>query len=382
MTAENEQTVLAKLKQLGYHPFFIAEEKGQAAGFRHLLGKITSQEINIFSRQLSDLLNSGLSLVKALSTIQAETNNTNLSSLIEDIQNYVEDGQPFSAALARHPRFFRPVYVSLVKAGEAGGMLDEVMIRLADLGDREDEIKGKIKSAAAYPILLAAVGLTTVFILLTFVIPRFVVMFQDIGQVLPLPTRLLIGVSSFLKKYWWLVLGVLLILILLTRRMKQTREGKLALDIFWLEIPVLGKLTLKIETARFCRTLGTLMENGVPIITALEIVRETITNQKIAVGLAQITEKVREGEKLAGLIKKSGLFPPTVSNLMTVGEEGGRLEKMLLKLADNFEREIERDMKTVTSLLEPSMILVMGSMVGFIVLAMLLPIFRMNLLIK
>lgn len=384
--AENKDNAVTKLQQLGYFPISVYQEGMKSERSTDFsLGffkKVKAKDTGIFTRQLSDLLDSGLTILRALDVLHNQTENLNLKEIIQDLHNYVRDGGSFSEALARHPKIFSNLYISMVKSGEIGGMLDAVLNRLADFAEKEEDVRGKVSASMAYPILLALLGTITIFVLLTFVIPRLVSMFTDIGQVLPLPTRILISVSGFFANYWWLILAVIIIIIFLIRRRGRTREGRYALDIFKLNFPVLGDFIQKTEISRFGRTLGTLLGNGVSIIQSLDAVAEVAANEVLRREMERMRKEVVEGSTLTKAISKSKYFPEFVTNMIAVGEEGGQLEKSLFKMAEAYERESDKTVKLMTSLLEPIMILVMGSIVGFIVISMLLPIFQINLAVR
>ena len=384
--AENKDNAITKLNQLGYFPVSVVEEgikSERSSGLSlNFFSRIAAKDVGIFTRRLSDLLDSGLTILRALDLLYNQTENKNLKEVIQDVSNFVRGGGRFSEALARHPNTFSNLYTSMVKSGETGGMLDAVLNHLADFAEKEEEVRGRISASMAYPILLALLGTITIFILLTFVIPRLVNMFMEIGQALPLPTIILINVSNFFANYWWLILTLISIIVFLIRRRNKTREGRYALDIFKLNFPVLGDFIKKTEIARFARTLGTLLQNGVPIIESLDGVSEVMGNEILRRETERMRSEVVDGSTLSKAMSKAKYFPEFVTNMIAVGEEGGQLEKSLSKVADSYERESDKTVKLMTSLLEPIMILIMGSIVGFIVISMLLPIFQINLAVR
>lgn len=384
--AENKDRAVTKLNQLGYFPITLNEEgiKSERSGGLSLnfFKKVAQKDVGIFTRRLSDLLDSGLTILRALDVLHNQTENQSLKEIIQDVRNFVRDGGSFSDGLTRHPKVFSNLYISMVKSGEVGGMLDAVLSRLADFAEKEEDVRGKIRASLAYPILLAMLGTVTIFILLTFVIPRLVTMFVDMGQTLPLPTRILITISIFFANYWWLILALIFIIVFLIRRKGKTSQGRYALDIFKLQIPILGDFITKTEIARFSRTLGTLLGNGVPIIQSLEGVSEVVGNEVLRRGVERMRLDIVDGATLSKTMAKTKYFPEFVINMIAVGEEGGELEKSLSKVAEAYERESDKTVKLMTTLLEPIMILVMGSIVGFIVISMLLPIFQINLAVR
>lgn len=382
MEAETREQVVDRLQGMGYFPISIVEE----TLLRSKETRVSLEEISvrrndlvIFTRQLSDLLDSGITLLKALNLIEEQTANLSMRQVVSSLAREIKDGKRFSDSLTKFPQVFSRLYVALVKAGEVGGMLDKVLLGLADYLEKEEELKARVRSALAYPILMACVGIATIFILMSFVIPRLSKMFKDIGQNLPLPTLILITIGDFLQKFWWLILAIIIFIFFLIRRRAQSPEGSYLFDQFKLKIPLFGELIRKSEIARFCRTLSTLLKNGVPMLGALDTVIPVISNMVIRKEIEKMYDEVRDGVSLSKVIAKSFYFPPLVSNMIAVGEEGGVLESSLMKVAEAYEREVERVVKVITSLIEPALILVMGTMVGFIVISMLLPIFQLNL---
>ncbi|MCK4402055.1 type II secretion system F family protein, partial [bacterium] len=372
-----------RLAKMNYFVLSItkAEEK---TGFKSSLGifqRISLKHISLFTRQLSDLLDAGVPLLESVAILSKQADNTLLSAVLDEIHTNIKDGKSLSESLAGYPKLFSPLYVNMVSSGETGGILESVLARLADFYEKEDEIKSKIKSALSYPMFMFFAGMGTIIVLLTFVIPKLVVMFEDMGQTLPLPTQILVSASDFIVKFWWVPAAIIFLTIILFKRLKNTKEGGLIIDRWKLAIPLVGKLVQKVEVSRFSRTLATLLENGVPILQSLNIVKNTITNRAISVEIERAAKDVSEGNKLAASLGRGTWIPDFVTNMIAVGEESGSLEKTLLKISDTYARQVDRAAKTLTSLLEPAMILIMGSIVGFIVISMLLPIFQINILI-
>ncbi len=383
--AETKAAAISKLSQMGYFPIDVSEVsglEGRPKGIGYALFRtIGTRDISTFTRQLSNLLGSGVTLLRALNVLVGQTENRYFSGIIQDIHDQVKDGKTLSQNLARHPRFFSSLYVSMVRSGEVGGALEDVLNRLADFSEKEDELRSRIRSAMAYPILMAVVGIGTIIVLLAFVIPRLVTMFEDMGEILPLPTRMLVTLSGWLTSYWWLIAALIFLIIFVVKRRRRSPEGRLAIDRLKLRMPLLGDLIQKAEIARFGRTLGTLLSNGVPILQSIDVVSQTMTNEVLQQEVKKVHSNVAQGLSLTRAIKESSRFPGFVVNLVAVGEEGGLLERSLLRIADTYEREVDRTVKVMTALLEPAMILVMGGVVGFIVISMLLPIFQINVMI-
>lgn len=384
--AENRQQAVGKLNDLGLYILSVEEETAAfiKTSRKHLffVRGVLLRDLSNFTRQLSNLLDSGLTMIRALGVLIGQCENPHLKRIIQLLVDDVKDGATFSSALAKHPKTFSNLYVNMVSSGEISGSLEEVLGRLSDFLERDEETASKIRSSLSYPALMAFVGSVTIFVLLSFVAPRLTVIFLDLGQDLPLPTKLLIAVSSFFAKTWlFIIIGIAVIAVLFNRWVK-TKEGKMAFDGLKLKLPLIAPFIQKAEIARFGRTLGTLIANGVPIVQALGVATRTMDNDIIRQELNEARKDVVEGSTLSMSISKKKYFPSMMINMVAVGEESGSLERSLFKVADTYDIEIDRTVKTITSLLEPSLILFMGLIVGFIVISMLLPIFQLNLMVK
>ncbi|NQT47020.1 MAG: type II secretion system F family protein [Candidatus Omnitrophica bacterium] len=381
--ADSKSLAVDKLTKSGLFPISVEEEPSEAQKIKRreigFFKRIKTSDIALFTRQLSDLLDSGVNLLHALNVLEKQTESLQLKSVIKDLSNFVRDGGTFSEALIQHPKVFSTFFAHMIRAGETGGMLEMVLSRLSLFMEADEDLRARVKAALAYPVLMASVGCMTIVVLITFVIPKLVSLFADLGQELPVPTKLLIGTSNFFANFWPFLLIGIIILIFLYRRIDKTKEGKLAKDRFRLKIPVMGDLIKKSEIATFARTLGSLLNSGVPILDALEVIHNTATDAVLQNEIVTIKKSVSEGEPLAAALDASSYFPPFVTNMVAVGEKGGILEKSLYKVATAYEKETDKVIKVMTSLLEPILILVMGLIVGFIVIAMLLPIFQINL---
>jgi type IV pilus assembly protein PilC len=382
LEAESLTQVTGRLQSMGYFPLQVVSEadkrKGAVEAAKTFTHKVRVSDLATFNRQLADLIGSGIPLVKALGVIQNQTSNEALAAIIGQINQDVSGGDSLAQAMAKHPRVFSKLYTAMVRSGEAGGMLDQVLQRLADFAESDAETRSKIKSALAYPVVMILAGIGAVIILMTVVMPKILKIYTDMNQTLPLPTQILISSNEFLRSYWYFIAGGLVALGILLWRALQTREGKRFIDNSMLRLPVLGEMILKKEVANFARTLGSLLHNGVSILPALEIVIEVLGNQVVVDEVAKIPQNVTQGEGVAAPLKKSKVFPPVVVNMMAIGEETGRLDDVLIKIARSYETEVDRAVKTATSLIEPLIILAMGIVVGFIVIAMLLPIFSID----
>ncbi len=377
------------LREGGIYPVEIhqAKEKESSAlssaleiGF---LQKISAKEVSIFTRQLSTLLGAGIPLVPSFTVLLAQTKNPLLQKILAQIRADLNEGKSLTASMENFPRVFPPFYINMVKAGEASGTINLVLERLADFSESQQELVSKIRSALAYPLIMLLVGSMVILLLMTFVVPKITGIFADMEQTLPMITVVLIAVSNFLKSFWWLILLIIFAGIAAFKYLTEgTQAGRSFWDSFRLRAPVWGSLNLKIAVARFSRTLATLLQSGVPLLSAMEIVRNVVNNVYIGEAINRAAREVEEGQSLAVPLAASGLFPPMVTEMIAIGEQTGSLEKMLNRIAVAYETEAQSDVMVMTSLLEPIMILLMGLIVGFIVFSILLPIFEMNQLVR
>jgi len=302
--------------------------------------------------------------------------------IMAEVKESVNEGNSLAYALSSHPRIFSNIYVNMVRAGEASGSLDVVLDRLADLGEREQALRGRFKAALAYPVFMFFIGTIVLFFLITFIVPSITQIFREMHHTLPIPTVALISISNFLKSFWWLILLAGAAAIVAIRQFKNTPRGRYVWDELKLRIPVLGPINNKMAVARFGRTLGSLLKAGVPLISALQIVRNIVNNVIIADVIDNTVEEIQAGKSLASPLAQSRWFPSIVVQMISVGEQSGELEAMLSKIAETYDRDVESQIMAMTSMLEPVMILVMGLIVGFIVVSILLPIFEMNQMIR
>jgi general secretion pathway protein F len=341
-------------------------------------GRVTRKSVSAFTRQMSALLGASIPIPQALDTLGEEEENPGLKAILLGIGDTVRKGASFSTALEAHPRLFNTLYTSMVRVGEEAGALPKVMTELADLLEHEDEMRGEVMAAVAYPAFVLGFGIITVTVLLTVVLPRLFTMLQEMSSVLPLPTLVLLKVSGFLHHYWpWLLVGAAAAGGGLRWYLK-TPKGAEAWDGFKLRLPVVGAVFRSAALSRFGRTLGTLTGSGVSLLPALKIVENTIGNLVLGKQIANVAEETRGGDSLAGPLRRFNLFPRTIIQMIDVGEETGTLDQMLLKVATIQERHMRARIKTLISLIAPALILVVGSLVGFMVIAILLPIFRMS----
>jgi type IV pilus assembly protein PilC len=340
-------------------------------------GKIKTRDIVIFTRQFSTMINSGLPLVQALDILSRQSENKALQAVTRQVVYDVESGQTVADALRRHPKAFSDLYVNMVAAGEAGGILDTILMRLATFLEKNDALVGKVKSAMIYPAVILSVAVIAIVVLLIFVIPVFENMFASVNLALPLPTRVVIGMSSFLKSYWWAVAGVIWGAIFLLKRYYATSDGRLRIDALLLRLPVLGDLLRKSAVSRFTRTLGTLISSGVSILDGLEITARTAGNRVIQDAIMESRASIAGGDTISAPLQKSQVFPPMVISMIAVGEQTGGLDEMLGKIADFYDTEVDTAVSGLLSLMEPVMIVLLGVVVGGMVVAMYLPIFDM-----
>lgn len=383
MEAPEEREVISKLQSLGYIPIKIGH-RSKARSFSldidlmAFFRRISSKDVMNFTQQLSTLLSAGLPLEKSLSIVAELTEKKEFQNVITEILSGIQEGIAFADVLAKHPRVFSKLYVSMVKAGEAGGVLEMILERLVDFLESSQELKDYITSAMLYPMLLTGVCGLTIILLLTFVIPNFSTMFEDVGGSIPASAQLLLGMSEVLKSYWWVMAGTIGGVYFGIKKYLATENGKFKWDEIKLKLIMVKTLVQKIEVSRFSRTLGTLIQSGVPILQSLNIVKETIGNLVIARSLTGIHEGIKEGEGISKPLKSANTFPSLAIHMITVGEETGRLDEMLLKVADTYDQDVRNAIKRLISLLEPCLILFMALIVGSIVVTMLLAIISVN----
>jgi type IV pilus assembly protein PilC len=344
------------------------------------LQHVPLKQLSVFTRQLATLINAGLPLVKSLYTLTDQLDGY-LKEVVGRITAQVEAGDKFSTALARYPRIFPNVFVNMVRAAELGGMMDEVLKKLAIFLEKEERLKSRVRSALIYPAFVLGIAVIILALLMVFVVPTFSNMFEDLGGDLPVPTQLLIGTSFAVRYSWhWIILGMGA-LVFAYRFLVRLPANRFFVDKVKLHLPVFGKLLEQMAVARFSRTLGTLLKSGVPILGALEAVKDTVGNEVLARATMSVHDSIKEGENISAQMEASGAFPPLVVRMVSVGEESGELDNMLIQIANDYEEEIDITVSGMTSLLEPVLIVLMGLIVGFIVIAMFLPLFTLARLI-
>jgi general secretion pathway protein F len=385
MEASDERAVVTWLRANGYYPIkvgqpgVVTEARPGLVGFPTRLGRAPStQDVLAFTQQLATLLEAGMELDRSLAILLDLTDNQRFRSILRSILADIQAGSSFADSLAKHPRLFSRLYVNMVKAGEASGVMEVILLRLAGFLERSKAVRDEITSAMIYPLLLLLVGGGAIVVMMNFVIPRFAQIFTDAKQLMPLPTRILLAISAFTTDYWWIILAVIVVAWIALRAYLQMEQGKVRWDEFKLQLPLLGSLVREIEVSRFARTFGTLLQSGVPVLAAVAIVKETVTNRVIAGAMVRLQDGVKRGEGISGPLRATGAFPSFSIHMAKVGEETGKLEEMLIRVADTYDERVRRTVKRLTSLLEPVLILSLGAIVGFIVLSMLLAIFSIN----
>lgn len=383
LVGDSESLVLTKLREMGMTP---VEVKKATAGLKMEInlrpGHVKLKQISIFARQFATMVNSGLPILRALSILADQTESKELAKILVEIRNDVEQGSSLSNAMAKHPKAFNNLFVSMTRAGEAGGVLDMVLLELADQIEKEVELRRKIKSAMTYPVVVVCLVLLIMAAMLLFIVPQFESIYASLGGKLPMPTRILLAVSTAFRTYWWaFVIGGGLAHFGL-RRYKKTAAGRARIDAIKIRVPVFGPLFHKVAIARFASTFGMLLKAGVPILQALDIVKDTVDNKVISSAVDDVKGSIREGESIAKPLSKHAVFPPMVVQMMAVGEETGAVDTMLDKVSEFYTQEVSAAVDALTSLIEPLMIAVIGGAVGGAVVALYMPMFNIINLIE
>ena len=383
LQADSEALVIAKLREMAYVPVDVSKK---SAGLQREItlrpGKVKLKIMAVFSRQFATMVNSGLPILRALSILSEQTESKELANVLTRVRLDVEQGFSLSSAMAKHPKVFDNLYVSMIKAGETGGVLDSVLLRLADQIEKEVSLRQRIKSAMTYPVVVLVMVTFILAAMLLFVVPQFESIYAGLGGTLPLPTRLLLAVSEAIRSYWYLFVLFIVMFIIGLRRYKKTESGREVIDRFKLRVPIFGPLFRKTALSRFASTLGVLLRSGVPILQALDIVAETVNNKVISKAVVDVQGSVREGESIAKPLASHAVFPPMVVQMLAVGEETGAVDTMLEKVAMFYDNEVTAAVDSLTSLIEPLMIAVIGGAVGMAVIALYLPMFNIINLIK
>jgi general secretion pathway protein F len=386
--ADSSRTARRKLRAEGIYPTHLEEtqageprDKPSRFQVQFTLQRVRRAELVNTTRQLATLLSAGLPLVSALSGVLEQVKRPALRKVLSQVRERVKEGMSLAAAFQEHPKVFPSVYTAMIHAGETSGTLELVVERLADFGEQQLALQRQVRSTLAYPILMLTVGLGVVVFLMAYVIPKVTQIFVDMKQDLPLPTTVLIGVSEFFHTYWPALVLVLIIVFLAGRHYVKTDAGRSRYHRLLLRLPIVGPIVEKVAMARITRTLGTLLNNGVPLLSAMEIVSNLVNNVILRQAMEEARQEISEGASITTPLARGGIFPPVVIQMISVGEQSGNLEGMLFKIADTFDSEVESSVTTLTSLLGPVMILFLAFFVGYVVLAVLLPIFEMSHLV-
>jgi type II secretion system protein F len=389
LQAESERSALDSLGRMGVFPLEIesrAEDKPGTirapAAPRQIHRKIKSADVALFTRQMADLMRAGVPLNRALHTLATQTTNLTLSETISEIEKQVSGGASLHEALARFPKMFSFLYVSMVRAGETGGFLEDVLHRLALFIEKDQELRSRISSAMAYPILLIVIGSFAVTFLMVFFIPRFSEIFAKMGSSLPLPTQIVMAISYFLRDYWMFAGMGLIALAIGWSRVVATSAGRRVVDRLKIRLPLFGDIVKKNAVSRFSRTLGTLLKSGVAILSALDISKAAMANVVLMEDIDEASAGIKQGKGLAEILRSSRYFPAMVTDMIAVGEEGGNLDEVLINVAESYDVQVERAVRVFVSLFEPALLVVMAAAVGFIVIAMLLPVFNISSMVK
>lgn len=385
LEAQSREEVIDQLHHKGYVPVRIEQgTTGKTEPLEALStkvsGKIRSKDITIFSRQLASLIKSGVPVLRGLRIISDQADNPSFKRVLDDMHASVKDGASVSDALSKYPKIFSSLYVAMVRSGEAGGTLQEVLIRISDYRQKQEEVLSRVRTALAYPALMAFVGLGTIIFMIAFVMPRLMKIFSRMGQELPLPTRIVIKISQHVQQEGvWMAVGAV-VFVFLVRQLGKSRAQRLLLSRLRLRLPMWGDFVLKSELARFSRTMELLIHSNVAILQAIKTAVPTLENEIIKNELMRCAKDLEEGASFGKSLERSKIFPGFMTSLLIVGEESGKLDNALAEIASSYERDTDEAIKVLTSLMEPLMILAMGLVVGFIVVAMLLPIFQMNMM--
>ena len=376
IVADNKEAAVKALQRNNIKIFSIQSQTAKSGtGFG---GKVKPKTLAIFTRQFSVMIDAGLPLVQCLEILAAQQDDKKFKSIIEEVRQDVEQGATLQAALSKHPKAFNDLYVNMVGAGEVGGILDVILQRLSTYIEKAVKLTGKVKGAMTYPIAVITIAAIVVYIIMIKVIPTFTEMYDGVGTGLPAPTKVCIAISKALVDYGWLVAIVIVAITILYRQYYKTTAGKLQIDGMYLKLPVLGDILRKVAVARFCRTLGTLISSGVPILEGMDITARTAGNQVIQNAILTCRDAVEQGRNIAAPLAETKVFPPMVVQMVGVGEATGALDAMLAKVADFYDDEVDNAVAALTSLMEPLIIAILGGVIGFIVVSMYMPIFNMG----
>jgi type II secretory pathway component PulF len=384
MSADSESAVATKLSQLGFVPISIKEAKPEMAlsNFLDRFGRVKFSDLNMFTRQLATLQKAGLPLLSSLSALREQATNRILKDALGQIVRDIEAGVSLSSALGKHPKIFNTLYINMVASGEATGMLDQVLEKLATLGEHDEMIRLRIKAATRYPIIVVIAIIIGFLVLTTFVVPRFARIYSQFTTALPLPTQILLGIHYIVTKFWWLLILIIGLFIFGFNKFINTTPGRLRWDNLKLKVPILGPLVLKLIMSRFTRITGTLLHSGIPILKVLDLASGGVGNVIISRTIANIKTNVIAGKGMIDPMKVSGIFPPVVIQMVSVGEESGKLDELLLHISDYYDTQVDYTINNLTSLIEPILIFVLGCIVLFMALGIFLPMWSLMSLFK
>jgi type IV pilus assembly protein PilC len=376
--AENEKTAVTKLKSQNIRVTTIKKKAGESALFGPKVHKISTRDVVIFTRQFSTMVDAGLPLVQCLDILGKQSDNPTFGETILRVKANIEVGNNLSESLKKFPKIWDQLYCNLVEAGEVGGILDVILRRLAEYIEKAESLKKKVKAAMVYPGAIVSVAFIVVAFLMIFVIPAFATMFEGAGQTLPGPTQIVMDVSNFFQHQWYVMIGGGFAFVFVFKKVYATERGNIEIDRIALKLPVFGNLIRKVSVAKFSRTLGTLISSGVNLIEGLDICARTSGNKIVEIAVFKTIQAIKEGETIAAPLSRESVFPPMVIQMIDVGESSGSLDKMLSKIADFYDEEVDAAVEGLTALLEPMLMVFLGCIVGFIVVAMYLPIFEMG----
>jgi type II secretion system protein F len=390
LTAGDLSIATQQLKNQGIIISKIHEGKGdeQSGGFgreikmAEMFTHVSKAEISILTRQLATLIGAKLPVVESLSALTEQTENPRLKRILSDVQKYVEQGNTLADAMSLHPKVFSELFVNMVRAGEASGALEIVLIRLAEYNEKSVKLRNTVMAALAYPIIMILLMVLVIGALMTFVVPKITSIFTQMGQSLPLYTRIFIGISSFMASYWYIILAVLIAVGIIFYRWRNTEKGRTVWDHFVLRIPIFGRIAKLTSTSRFTRTLATLLNSGIPVLKAFTIVADIVNNKVLEKAVIEARDAINKGSSIAEPLRDSKVFPPIVTHMIAIGEKTGELEEMLKNVAEAYDNEVDSMITALTSVLEPILIVFMAAVIFFMIIAILMPIFQMNQLVR
>lgn len=380
LSANDVETASQNLRSLNYTILDVralsALEK-EWVYYKSRFTKVKPSDILLFNRQMASMIHSGLPILTCLDIIVNQCTNPVLKQVLESVYTDIEGGSTFANALEKHPRYFSKFFVSMINVGEISGRLDEVLTRLSEIGIKETEMKNKVKGALMYPVILITFSVLLLWGILTFVLPKFIVFYSSNKVELPVATQILIMFSTLVRQYWWLLLSVIIALVYMFHRYRNSHQGKFNLDSISLKLPVLGSVLIKYQLARFSRTLGSLIKSGISVLQALAVTESTLNNLVLITVIKDLRNSILEGMSLSDQLKKSGIFPPMVTQMIHAGEQTGKMDEMLNDVANFYDLEVDFEIRNALTLLEPILLLIMACFVVFMAIALLMPIFKM-----